>query len=155
MYYGKPEARNKVIIYLQVALPFKHEDAEAREGVTLNASDPKVKSKDEEKEWSTVCTRLGRVVNPLVLYMKEYSSDRVEGALSTIHQNYYAQLCELDDEEMKNIKIAAVGVGLSGKSNHTSKLKVMKFKEAMNGPESNRWKKGIKNEHKQMVMSRV
>ena len=38
MYYCKPEARNEVVIYLQVALPFEPEDAKAREGVTLNAS---------------------------------------------------------------------------------------------------------------------
>ena len=30
MYYGKPEARYKVVVYLQVALPFKLENAEAR-----------------------------------------------------------------------------------------------------------------------------
>ena len=46
------------------------------------------------------CTfKLGRVVKPPVLYMKEYSTDRLEGVLSTIHQNYYAQLCELDDKK--------------------------------------------------------
>ena len=44
MYYGKPEARDEVVVYLQVALPFEPEDAEAREGVTLNASEPKAKS---------------------------------------------------------------------------------------------------------------
>ena len=53
--------------------------------------------------------RSGRVANPLVLYMKEYGSDRVDGALSTKHQNYYAKLCKLDDEEMK---IESLGVGL-------------------------------------------
>ena len=70
--------------------------------------------------------------------MKEYGIDRVEVVLSAIHQNYYAQLCKLDDEETKNIEIAAVGF------NHTSKLKVMKVKEAMNGPDSNKWKEEIK-----------
>ena len=50
MYYGKPEARDEVIVYLQVALPFEPKNAEAREGVILNASEPKVKSKDDEKE---------------------------------------------------------------------------------------------------------
>ena len=44
--------------------------------------------------------------------MKEYGTNDVEGVLSTIHQNYFAQLCELDNEEMKNIEIAAVGAGL-------------------------------------------
>ena len=38
-----------VVEYLQMALPFKLEDAEAREGLTLNAFEPKIKSKDDEK----------------------------------------------------------------------------------------------------------
>ena len=43
------------------------------------------------------------------------------------------QLCELDDKEMKNIEISAVGAGLGSGFDHTGKLKVMKFKEVMNG----------------------
>ena len=31
----------------------------------------------------------------------------------------------------------------------------MKFKDAMNGPDSNKWKENIKNEHKIMVINRV
>ena len=90
----------------------------------FNASEPKVKSKDDKKELSTVCMRSSRNLKPLVLYMKEYNSDEVEGVLSTIHQNYYAQLCKLDDKEGKNIKILVVRAGLGGGFNHTSKLKV-------------------------------
>ena len=70
-----------------------------------------LESKDNKKEWSTVRMKLGRVVKPLVLYMKEYGT---KGALSSIHQNCYTQLCKLDDKEMKNIKIAALGAGLGG-----------------------------------------
>ena len=80
----------------------------------LNASEPKVKSKDNKKEWSTVRTRSGRVVKPPVLYMKEFGTNDVEGALSITHQNYYAQLCKLDDKKTKNIEIAAIGAVLSG-----------------------------------------
>ena len=39
----------KVNVYLQVALPFKLEDTEARKGVMLNASEPKIKSKMTRK----------------------------------------------------------------------------------------------------------
>ena len=49
-YYGKSKARDEVIAYLQVALLFELGDTEAREGVTLNAYEPKTKSKDDEKE---------------------------------------------------------------------------------------------------------
>ena len=66
--------------------------------------------------------------------MKEINMDSIKGVLSTIHQNYHSKLCELDDEETKNIEIATVGAGLGNRFDHTSKLKVMKFKEAMNSP---------------------
>ena len=69
----------------------------------MNASEPKADSKEDKKEWSTVCMRSGRVVKPLVLYMKEFGTDGIEGALSSIQQNYYGQLCKLDDEKTKNI----------------------------------------------------
>ena len=85
-------------MYPEVALPLKLEDEKAREGVLLNASEPKIEFKDYGKEWNTVCTRSGRVVKPLVLYMKEYGSNRVEGAFTTIHQDYYTQLYELDED---------------------------------------------------------
>ena len=48
--YSKSEARPEVIVYLQVALPFKPEDSEAGEAVTLNAFKPKVKSKENKKK---------------------------------------------------------------------------------------------------------
>ena len=50
MYFGKPDARDEVVVYPQVALPFEPEDAKTREGVMLNASESKVKSK--EKDWA-------------------------------------------------------------------------------------------------------
>ena len=70
MYYSKPEARDGATVYLQVTIPFKLEDEETREGVTRNASAPKIESKDDKKEWSTIHTKSGRVVKPPVLYMK-------------------------------------------------------------------------------------
>ena len=91
---------------------------------------------------------IGQGCETLVLYMTEYSTDRVEGVLSTLHQNYYPQLCKLDDEEMEKIEIVAVGAVLGDEFDHNSKLKVMKFREVMNGPDSNKWKEEIKNEHK-------
>ena len=75
MYYSKPEARDKVLVYPQVA--------EASEGVMLNASEPKAKCKDDKKERSTVCTRLGRVVKPPVLYVKEFGTDGIDAQCHT------------------------------------------------------------------------
>ena len=80
--------------------------------------------------------------------MKEYGADGIEGVLSTIHQNSYTQLHKLDDKGIKNIEIVAVGAGLGGRFDHTSELKVMNIKEAMNGSDSDKWKVEIKIEHK-------
>ena len=41
-YYSKPEARDKVVVYLQVALTFELEYAEAMEAASLNVSKPKI-----------------------------------------------------------------------------------------------------------------
>ena len=80
----------------------------------------------------------GRVVKTPVLYMKKISSDGVEGTLTTVHQNYCTQLCKLDEGETNNINIAAVRARLGGEFDHTSELKLMKFKEAMSGLNSNK-----------------
>ena len=141
MYYGKQETNNEVVVYIQVAILLQLE--EAREGVMLNASEPKIESNEKENKLNTAPMRFGRVVKPPVLYMNEYGSDGIEDALSTIHQYYYAKLCKLDEDE-KNIRIVAVGARLGGRFNHTIKLKVMKFKEAMNQLDSDKWKEEIK-----------
>ena len=81
--------------------------------------------------------------------MKEFGSYGGEDALSTIRKKLQCSFFELDGKEMKNIKIAALGAGLGGRFNHISELKVMKFKETMNRPDSNKWKEKIKNEDKE------
>ena len=45
---------------------------------------------------------------------------------------------------MKNIEIAPVEAGLGSRFDHTRKLKVMKFEEVMNGPDSINRKKKLK-----------
>ena len=60
----KAEARDEVILYLLVALPFKLKDADAREGVIWNASESKIDTKNDRKKWSIMHTRSGKVVNP-------------------------------------------------------------------------------------------
>ena len=61
------EDRDKVLVYPQVALSFKLKDAEEWEDVMLNASEPKIESKEDKIEWNTVHRRFGRVVKPPVL----------------------------------------------------------------------------------------
>ena len=50
MYQNKQETSNEFVMYLQVALPLALEEAEARKGVGMNDSEPKIKSKDDKIE---------------------------------------------------------------------------------------------------------
>ena len=43
---------------------------------------------------------------------QEYGSHGVEHVLSTIHENFYAQLYKLDGDAMKKIEIATMGAKL-------------------------------------------
>ena len=81
--------------------------------------------------------------------------DGMEGALSTIQENYCAQLCKLDEEQIENIEIVATGAGLGGGFDHTSKSKVLKYKQAINGPDGNKWIQEIESEHARMVSNGV
>ena len=46
----------------------------------------------------------------------------------------------------RGLELSAVGAGLGGGVLNTAKLKVMNYKEAMQGPEKEQWIKEIGNE---------
>ena len=60
--------------------------------------------------------------------------------MSTTHQNYYAQLWELDDEEIRTLNNAAAEAELGGEFDHIVKLKEKKFKKTIIRPDSKKWK---------------
>ena len=97
-------------------------------------------------EWTTV-TRSGRTVQPATRYIEEIGTTAAE-------INYFATLMELEDEESKN-ECGLVGAGIGGGFNHTSELHVMKFEEALAGPDAEEWKKEIENEHNWMLKHKV
>ena len=78
-------------------------------------------------------------------------------------QNYYDRLQEIEDQEMKlsaevangYVEYANVGAGVGCGFGHTSELKRLKYKQAIDGPDSARWKANIENEHKRMVENNV
>ena len=71
MYYGKLETTNELLVDLQESLPLEFEEAEAKEGVMLNAFESKIDYKDKESKQNTVHMRSCRVVKSPVLYMNE------------------------------------------------------------------------------------
>ena len=52
-------------------------------------------------------------------------------------------------------EIQAAGAGIGGGFEHTGELKVMKYEEAISGPDRDKWKKAIADEHKRMVKHKV
>ena len=97
----------------------------------MNASEPKAKSKDNKKKCHTYKIRQSFKTLSTTHEGIRYQQHRRCTQYHT--PKLLRQLCELDDKEMKNIEISAVGAGLGSGFDHTGKLKVMKFKEVMNG----------------------
>ena len=70
-------------------------------------------------------------------------------------QNCHHQLQEIDNDEVKPstevanafIEYSNVGTGTAGSLEHTSELKLMKYNEAINGPDGEAGKAEIENEH--------
>jgi hypothetical protein len=69
------------------------------------------------------------------------------GTEATSLANYYQCLEDTDGE----MEFANIGAGIGGGFENTMKLKPMKYKEAINGPDGKAWEKEIENEHDLMV----
>jgi hypothetical protein len=52
-------------------------------------------------------------------------------------------------------KYVNVGAGIDGGFTNTQELKVMKYHEAINGPDGDAWKAEVKKEHNRMVQNKV
>ena len=89
---------------------------------------------------------------------------RQETAAVATMQNYFACLDEYDDEEVMLMtevsnmaidEISCVGAGLGGGFDNTSELRVMKYEEAINGPDGEAWKAEVEKEHGRMVKNKA
>jgi hypothetical protein len=54
-----------------------------------------------------------------------------------------------DDEWVT--KYAAVGAGIGGGFENTNELRVMKYSEAVHGPDKKKWTKAVQEEHNRML----
>ena len=78
-------------------------------------------------------------------------------------QNYFACLAELDNEELSNtieveilyLELESVGAGIRGGFTNTNELKVVKYQEAVNGPDEESRKEEIVNDHNRMLKNNV
>ncbi len=69
------------------------------------------------------------------------------GTEVTVLTNYYQCLEDTDGK----MEFANVGAGIGGGFENTMELKLIKYDEAINGPDGKAWKKEIENEHDRMA----
>ena len=80
-------------------------------------------------------------------------------AASAAETNYFAQLTELDNDEVEQelalaslvrSELSCVGAGVGGGFASTEELKPMKYDQAINGPDGEAWKEEIEHEYERM-----
>jgi hypothetical protein len=79
-------------------------------------------------------------------------------------QNYFSCLEEYDKDEMQLMtevantvvdEISGVGAGLGGGFTNTLELRVMKYAEAINGPDGDAWAEEVDKEHGRMEKNKT
>ena len=88
-------------------------------------------------------TRAGRIIKP---------PDRLTYA-PAVELRYLGEMAKLDHGELANtymalqsMEMALIGAGVGGGISHTSQLKVLNYKKAMQSPDAEEWRKEIRNE---------
>ena len=120
---------------------------------------------EDKKAWVEHVTRSGRVSGLPFGWLDPSTGLSVNLAIvsCTVVQNCYDRLQEIEGQEMKlnaavanwYVEYANVGTRVGGGFERTSKLKPMKYKQAINGPDAEKWKAEIENEHNRMVENKV
>ena len=119
---------------------------------------------NDNNEESKTHTRSGRQVRTpkRLIASNEWGQTAINYmSLNSAEQNYYTALMTASSNEympyeVVNIalninELAAVGAGIGGGFLNTSELRVLKYKEAINGPDREHWLKAIEEEHERMV----
>ncbi len=67
----------------------------------------------------------------------------------------YNEVALLAMHHMQNLEFTNVSAGVGGGFDNTKELKVMNYKEAINGPDGVRWKAEVENKYQQMLTNKV
>ena len=143
------------------------EEASSSEG---SQSDPEIIDIEDvstgaaEAEADATTTRSGRTVRRPTMYEAKPASRYEAGGaaiLSSAEWNYYTALSKLNEFDsaevaalagsMTCLEVIAVGAGLGGGFENTSELKVMKYAEAMAGPDKKQWTQAVKEEYERFL----
>ena len=78
--------------------------------------------------------------------------DAVTNVVATeVEATYLAKLKEIESFENATSELALVGAGVGGGFENTQELHVMKYDEAMAGPDADKWKQAVEEEYQRML----
>ena len=138
-------------------------DPEEREGTGAVANTPMGSTEldsnelEPNDEWKTV-SRSGRTIKPIGRY--ELNTGNTIHWNTALVTNYYEALQDAIDEDELEVSLevlntfaeyANVGAGLGGGFENTKELRVLKYEEALSGPDVEKWAKEFDKEHERMV----
>lgn len=134
-----------------------------------NDKDKSIESSDESEDGEEdednktgrqKTTRSGRVINPPSRYLDDLAASGFDYnyvlLLTEPELTYYAAMAQLEaNKSYEQHEICAVGAGLGGGFQNTTKLKVMKYHESMQSAEKYKSVKSVEGEHEQMTKHKV
>ena len=100
---------------------------------------------------TTRTTRSGRVIQQAPAWIRAIET----GMANAATRNYYASLARIEQSEVigtlmvenEYVEYTNVGAGLGGGFENTAKLKSVKYRHAIKGPEAESWKVKIHNDY--------
>jgi hypothetical protein len=152
MCFTKPALEHDILIHTPPppAAPI----IKAGESVT-SSGESEEKEDEEAPEESKIVSRSGRQITAPSRLIQEIAeigasqasqAQRYEIGLTAAEENYYSVMSKQWHGE-----VAAVGMGTGGGFENTNGLRVMKFKEAMQGQDKKEWEAAVEEEHDRMV----
>jgi hypothetical protein len=111
-----------------------------------------VPDKDEEP-WIDVTTCSGRSVRVPSRMIAEVGASALR--LPKAEENYYALLDQGEADEFDPEELICVVPALVGGFQNTQELRVNKHKEALKGPDEDKWKEYLFEEHERMVKNQL
>jgi hypothetical protein len=108
---------------------------------------------EEDEPWNDVTTRSGRSVRAPSRLIAEVGASAL--GLTKAEENDYALLDQGDEAEFDPEELICIGDALGGGFENTQELHVKKYKEAMKGPDKQKWENAVFEEHERMVKNQV
>ncbi len=79
----------------------------------------------------------------------------VQGYYDIFNVVNVSEIALLAMHHIQSTTFANISAGIVGKFENTNELKVMNYKEAINGPDGKRWKAEVENKYQQMLTIKV